>query len=371
MAYGSALGRQLNKPAGNGCRGRSCDVLVIGAGPAGSSAARTAAAAGADVVIIERRQIVGRPPRCAGFIPQQLRGQLHISHNTVAQNIRRMLTHHPAGVEESNSLGYIVHRELFDQELTAAAVGTGAELLAGCRAAIRKGSRVVVTGGDFEAEVSAQVIIGADGPLSTVGRSIGVCNTSFALAAQWRVGLTQQLSDIHVYFDRQPAAGYGWLFPLGDKANIGIAVGRGATVRPAAALRKFAAVLAAEDLIEPGAEAATGGLIPVGGPLPCRTGAILLAGDAAGHCHPLTGAGIATAVQCGEMAGQAAAAAVSEGTDEPLRHYEEEVEEMFGEPLRRAAERRREFQSQGGLSSSEYDAALRRAWIAFPEYCYA
>ncbi|MHB1003066.1 MAG: NAD(P)/FAD-dependent oxidoreductase, partial [Thermoleophilia bacterium] len=153
-----------------------------------------------------------------------------------------------------------------------------------------------------------------------------------------------------------------------DRANVGVAVAGGAGIRPAVALRSFAARLAGEGLIELDGAVATGGLIPVGGPLACRAGDILLAGDAAGHCHPLTGAGIATAVQCGELAGRAAAESLATGSSTPLRQYEEEVEELFGEHLRQAAESRRKLYRHWDAPANDLCRALRRAWVGCSGY---
>ncbi|RJQ46513.1 MAG: NAD(P)/FAD-dependent oxidoreductase [Gaiellales bacterium] len=348
-----------------------CDVLVVGAGPAGSAAARSAAAAGARVIVAERRRTIGYPARCAGFVPRPFMSHPGIPGAAVIQPVERMITHHPLGVEESRSVGYIVERELFDQELATSAAAAGAGIMSGCRASIREDGSAILDVEGAPVAVHAQVVIGADGPLSAVGRRIGSFNRSFALGAQWLVSLVRPLADIHVFFDRSLPGGYGWLFPRDDRANLGVAVAQGAGVRPLAALRKLAGDLSARGLIRQQAGPSTGGLIPVGGPLACRAGSFLLAGDAAGHCHPLTGAGIATAFQGGELAGESAAAAATSGDSDLLRQYEEEMEEMFAGPLRRAAKRRAHLYTQARRSDREFSLALRQNWIAFPEYAGA
>jgi flavin-dependent dehydrogenase len=83
---------------------------------------------------------------------------------------------------------------------------------------------------------------------------------------------------------------------------------------------------------------------------------VLLAGDAAGLANPVTGAGIASAVHSGRLAGQAAATHAAD-------NYEEELEDVYRAALERAARRRREL-----LDSNGEKAALRRGWIAYPEY---
>jgi flavin-dependent dehydrogenase len=115
----------------------------------------------------------------------------------------------------------------------------------------------------------------------------------------------------------------------------------------------------------------TGGPIPVGGMLrPWGTlGAtlVLLAGDAAGLANPVTGAGIAAAVHSGRLAGEAAASHVS-GARTAGADYEEELESVFKAALDRALRRRAELAALAGTGAPPDKAALRRGWIAYPQY---
>lgn len=110
----------------------------------------------------------------------------------------------------------------------------------------------------------------------------------------------------------------------------------------------------------------TGGLIPVGGIVgpQGRLGRalVLLAGDAAGLTHPVTGAGIAAAVVSGRMAGAAAAAFVS-GQTRAGEDYAEELRDIYGATLDHALRRRAAI-----LSSDLGPQAQRAGWIAYPEY---
>ena len=112
----------------------------------------------------------------------------------------------------------------------------------------------------------------------------------------------------------------------------------------------------------------TGGLIPVGGMSPVRAGNVILAGDAAGHCHPITGAGVPGAVFAGRMAGEAAAAAAAADNQEPLAEYEEACALFLGESWRQAVEKRQRLSSHWQDDDEELSRMLRRSWIAFPEY---
>ena len=99
-----------------------CDVLVVGAGPAGTSAARAAASRGARVVVVERRAVIGVPVRCAEYIPAVLLGEAGVGRRFVVQPIRGMRTYcNGRCLQETPAPGYTIRRDLFDQALADAA----------------------------------------------------------------------------------------------------------------------------------------------------------------------------------------------------------------------------------------------------------
>ncbi len=226
-------------------------------------------------------------------------------------------------------------------------------------------TRVYVRRGAQSEVVECTVLIGADGPYSTVGKWIGQSNTEFIDALQVEVALPDTQPFTHVYFDPLYLGGYGWLFPKGETANVGVGVnGRiGGDLRQALdhllerlQIRKSAVI------------GSTGGPIPVGGPVGrIRVDNVLLVGDAAGHTHPITGAGIFAAVVGGMLAGQAAARAIKTGDMSALDDYEREWEVM-GSPLRHALSKRRYLNQHWSSDPFVLTAALRRCWVAFKEY---
>ncbi|MBE9592273.1 MAG: FAD-dependent oxidoreductase, partial [Proteobacteria bacterium] len=105
------------------------DVLIVGAGPAGSSAALEAAKNGADVLLIEKKKIIGQPVQCAEFIPKLLLNEIEISHDSIAQRIKGMRTYLPDGeIVESCSPGCMLNRSVFDNELAMKAADKGADV---------------------------------------------------------------------------------------------------------------------------------------------------------------------------------------------------------------------------------------------------
>ncbi len=348
------------------------DVLVVGAGPAGCTAARVAARQGVRVLVVERRPTVGLPVQCAEYVPAQMVAYVSLPEMCIAQRIRRMCTHLPNGeTVETPAPGYVLHRALWDKMLAVAACHAGAEIWTSTRAMERTEKGVLVRPGAKILEIIPQVIIGADGPLSTVGRWVGQVNTEVIDTLQVEVALSSYLADgdrecTRVYFDPVYRGGYGWFFPKGDTANVGVGVNRKLGGDPAQALAHLLDRLQ----IRPGAVLGhTGGSVPCGGPVDRPwAGEVILVGDAAGHTHPITGAGIFAAVVGGTLAGQAAARAVQTGDLAALEEYEREWASFMGGPLRHALRKRRYLDQHWSDDPGELSAALRRTWIAFREY---
>jgi flavin-dependent dehydrogenase len=169
-----------------------------------------------------------------------------------------------------------------------------------------------------------------------------------------------------IYFDPLFRGGYGWLFPKGETANVGVAVNTRLGGRPGLALE---ALLDRLGLSRAGAVGLLAGAIPVGGVVSAlQSGNILLAGDAAGLTHPVTGGGIAPAAISGRMAGEAAARAISGAGLEALARYPEEWDARMGAPLRQALVNRRYLDAQWSDDPAALSAIIRETWIAFPAY---
>jgi digeranylgeranylglycerophospholipid reductase len=346
------------------------DVLVVGLGPAGSRAAAEAAQAGARVVALERRAEPGRPVQCAEFVPALLDQEVAGLAAVTAQSVGRMQTY--VGAEAADETprfpGRMIDRAGFDRLLAERAAAAGAE----CRYGV--GVRGVEPDGTVRcpdgARFRPRLLIGADGPRSRIGAAIGRINRALVETRQVTVPLLGAHDATDIFLHADYVGGYGWLFPKGARANLGI--GASAEIRPRLkplldALRRR--LVAAGRIGDAGARL-TGGAIPVGGRL-ALAGAIggmpvLLAGDAAGLTNPVTGAGIAAAAISGRLAGRAAAAWLS-GCRHALAEYEEELGDIFDGALSLALARRRRVLAaydRGGPDA----AVLRAGWIAYPQY---
>lgn len=345
------------------------DVVVIGAGPAGSSAALAAARAGAKTLIVEKREVIGEPVQCAELVPSPLLRIVPTTSASVVQRTRSMITHLPSGtIHEVDAPGTMLDRAVFDRELTQAAVCAGAALWpeVSCDGLDAEGA-VVASRGGVTGRIVARAVVGADGPRSTVGRSVGLSNARFVVAKQVEVLLASPLESTHVFFDARYFGGYGWLFPKGESGNLGVGVDETRADTVAEALDHLMSVVEGMGLvIGKHVIGRTGGVIPVGGPLGTgRVGRVLLAGDAAGQTHPLTGAGIHSAVTCGRAAGEAAGLFACSGEPEDLAAYEAEWRDHWAGVLGHALRRREE--SLAGWDG-DLDQVVRRCWVTFPEY---
>jgi geranylgeranyl reductase family protein len=343
------------------------DVLVVGAGPGGSTAARVAAAEGARVLLVEKRPVVGLPVQCAEYVPAQIVGYVTPPERCTRARIRTLRTHLSDGeTVETPAAGYVLDRASFDKALAVAASRAGAEIWTAARAMERTERGVLVRRAGRDIEVACRVVIGADGPRSTVGRWVGQTNTEFIDGLQVEIILPAPQESTHVYFDPIYRGGYGWLFPKGETANVGVGVNRGMGGDPRAALAHLLEKLE----IAPGAILGrTGGPVPSGGSVAqVRVDNVLLVGDAAGHTHPVTGAGIFSAIVSGELAGGAAAKAVKSGDLASLDEYEREWSPFMGGPLRHALTKRRYLDEHWSDDPAVLSGVVRETWVAFKTY---
>ncbi len=348
----------------------NCHILIIGAGPAGAAAAISAAQKGMDVVVVEQREKIGVPVQCAEYIPAPLVGQLNLGTGFVVQKVSHMRTVLPNGsTTDMAAPGFMVHRDLFDQTLAKAAQNQGARFLLSARAVERSEDGSVVikkrkTGKTVL--VSPKVIIGADGPRSKTALWCGIANRNALPAIQYKMALCSPMSRTEVYLSPDFYGGYGWLFPKGETANVGLGIKRQnespSVIR--GLLDQFAEKLKRDGKIKGNPIGATGGLIPAFTPENAVFENILLAGDAAGHTHPITGAGIFTAVSTGRMAGKWAAKAIKANDVEILQQYDHEWRDLLGDTLGRAHAKRQIMEREW----DRFHQVIKSCWIGFRDY---
>lgn len=344
------------------------DLLVVGLGPAGASAAAAAASAGCRVLAVDRRRRIGEPVQCAEFVSSAFSMEEFSWEGIATQRIVRMVTavqeERPRVSEDFR--GRMICRSAFDQALARRAAAAGAHIRLGVAVCeVRADGGVRLSSG---ALIRPRALVGADGPRSRVGAAIGQSNRQLVAARQFTVGLRQPYEATDIFLSPAYPGGYAWLFPKGSAANLGVGVDFHRRDRLKPLLRDLHARLAANARVQAAPPSSTtGGLIPVGGRLRAigALGAVaaVLAGDAAGLTHPVTGAGIEAAVYSGVLAGRAVASWLA-GHCNALREYENDLSDLYDPAYARALRRRRELLRGGGPAAE----ALWRGWIASPEY---
>jgi len=338
---------------------RRLDVLVIGAGPTGSAAAKYAALRGAEVLLIEKRAEIGTPVRCGEGVSRGWLAEIGLppSHEFICHEVAGariiapdgtslLLDHQLAG----NETGYVLERDLFDRYMAKDAAKAGVEIMIKTSAVglLEDGGRVVGARCEHMGElfdVRADVVIGADGFESQVGRWAGLrthlrTRDIDACLQYTMAGVDGDSRFNDFYLGSCAPGGYAWVFWKGaDVANVGMGVNL-SRIRDRAEVKRYLDALIARvpglakgEVIEEVA-----GAVSVSMPLE-RTIAsgVVLAGDAARLIDPLTGGGILNGCLSGKYAGEVAAEAVDAGDSSEafLRRYEKRWRGRLEEELAR------------------------------------
>jgi len=322
----------------------STDIVIVGAGPAGSTTASTAAELGANVLMLEEHPLPGLPVFCGEAISHEtlVAAGLKPEPPIINEPINKANFYTPNGkrttISTDRVLGYTINRDIFDGLLADKAVATGVTLMANTKAreVTKKNGVVVGVKAEHHGEallIKSKIVIGADGHASTVRRSaLGIPYfKSFTVCAQYTLnGLNIQEPDaIEVWLGRKYApGGYAWVFPKSRTvANVGIGVRANQATKPA--------ILYLQDFISQNPDLRDGAIIHKTGGICPSTGTldkivddgVMLVGDAAGQTIPMTGSGVESAIHAGKMAGRVASKAIQEGDTSKTRL--EEYPETF------------------------------------------
>lgn len=323
----------MTSPTADAALPRSADVLVVGAGPAGASAAAHAAAGGADVVLLDAARFP-RDKTCGdGLTPRAVAALDGLGMGGFLADRPRIrgLALHGWGASQQvpwpasdrfGRYGSAVARTELDDAIRRFAVDAGARMVEGAKAVDveRSGDRiaeVTVSRGGRTGRIRVDQVIVADGVRSGLGKVLGRTwhrDTAYGVAArsyaasgcagsEW-MGSHLELRDP----DGELLPGYGWVFPLGD-GTVNVGVGALATAkRPASMalrpiLEHYARMVTDEWRLTGSPQRVASALLPMGGAVSGVAGPNwMLIGDAAACVNPLNGEGIDYALETGRMA---------------------------------------------------------------------
>ena len=322
------------------------DVLVVGAGPGGSMAARFAARGGVRTLLIEKRQEIGSPVRCAEAISKSWMEECDVPLDPgwVACTPEGARIFAPDGnfavISSSHAedeVGLVIERMLFDKALARLAAEAGAQIMLKTYASAVIASDGTVSGVSGQSmgediEIHAKVTIAADGYESQAGRwaglETGLEPSDIISTFQYRLcNIECNTAYCDFYVGSCAPGGYVWVFPKGPgTANVGIGIAAARLRDPGQTKAALDRWIAGKPEFSKGQplDMVAGG-ISTNKPIPAMvTAGLMTVGDSARLINPLTGGGIVNACISGKLAGETAAESVKCGDngEKFLQKYE-------------------------------------------------
>ncbi|PKP61349.1 MAG: digeranylgeranylglycerophospholipid reductase [Candidatus Altiarchaeales archaeon HGW-Altiarchaeales-1] len=346
------------------------DVVIVGAGPAGSISARDFAFAGNCVLVVEKKQEIGAPKRCGEMVACESLTEAQIKPNRawVDSEIYGTTLYAPNGKKSINvkwnkATSYILERKIFEKHLAIEAINAGAKYMVKTRAIEVIKDEGIVSGiraeyMDEEIIIRSKLVIAADGVDSKIAKSAGLNTTNkledYVSGFQYEMAGLKNLdfSCVHLYFGNDIAPkGYIWIFPKGKGiANVGIGIntnninsnGKRTKEYLDAFIKEHKTIFEYASPIEVNA----GGIPLSGGVNKFVYGGLIAIGDAAQHVSPIHGGGIAIALKSGILAAEVGTRALKEGdlSEERLHEYKRKWDDMFKKKINMALKVRMFFE---------------------------
>lgn len=337
---------------------KDVEAVVVGAGPGGSLCARELARGGVNVLVVDRRQEIGAPKRCAeGISGEGLAESNVVPHPAwTSGTITGAVLYSPSGrvvtVDDPSAVGYVVERKVFEKHLAKDAIEAGARYMVKVHIdRVLKDGNGKVTGvaGDFMGKsirINANLVIGADGIDSLIGRKAGLRTSlqkmrDFHSAAQYEMaGVNCDMTKLHLFFGGEVAPlGYVWIFPkAAGLANVGVGILTTKSKHGHRALDYLDRFIAAHPELFAKAspvEINASGIPVSAGIKRFWDDGLMLVGDAAQQVNPIHGGGISLAMRAGMIAGQVGAKALKAGdvSADRLAEYGRLWDEAHGKEL--------------------------------------
>ena len=293
------------------------DLIVIGAGPAGMSAAAAAALHGYQVLVLEEHPGIGEPVHCTGVLAAEAFDELDLPRDTILNELRRVCFHAPGGAtldyDTATAEAVVIDRSAFDQQLAARALAAGVTLHSGVRVTdlTVTSTAAIATLGDGRS-ITARAAVLATGANYTLQRRLGMGMPRVYLQSAQRELPATHTGPVEVFFGRAVAPkGFGWVVPVqrpdGPYVRIGVMadgdVERGFHTLVQRAERRWG--------VQIGDLAPRRKMLPLSVVPRSYSDRVLAVGDAAGLVKPTTGGGIYYSIVSGRLGGEVLSTALA------------------------------------------------------------
>lgn len=334
------------------------DVAVVGAGPVGSTFARYAAEKGLRVAIFEKKKEVGVPLQCAGLLGKKIKDVNILPDEFIINEIYGACAYSPSGtmisMRKKEPFAYVLDRIAYDKFLAQLAVDKGAELFLNHRI-----TRIDTKNGIIylkDKEISAEVIVGADGPLSEVSKEFNN-NFKSVHASQYLIDTGENSFDddyFQAYFNSEMSPGFLWVIPLSKStARVGLFADSNYQ-NLSGILNKF--LETNEKLKNAQILKKYHGIIPVYDPKKdvVKNRAILI-GDAASQVKPTTGGGLVIGFVCAKIAAEVVYEAIKSKNVDILKDYGKQYKKMYNTELKMQLKVQKTYKS---LDNDDLDSVI-------------
>ena len=347
------------------------DVVVVGAGPVGATAARYAALNGASVLLIEEHASVGSPVGCTGLLSTRAISECDVkpTDDIVLNSVRGAHVYSPGGgclpIDGGKTKAYVVSRKMFDRKLVAMAVDTGVDVHIKTRAVgldrSNRLQKVSVLQNGIPKTITAGVVIGADGIRSNIAKMAGLGQVQKVLSGI-QIEAPYSSNDtnfVELFMGSQAPGFFAWTVPVNENiSRIGLAVPPSDESNAIQYLKNL--LNSDKGLLARyggGALDVVYGGIPLGPLEKTAADGVLIVGDAAGQVKPTSGGGIYTGAVCAKIAGEVAALAASEkdASVNRLNEYDKRWRAKLGRELGIGMKIHKFI---GGLSDNDLDELL-------------